>query len=112
MPVVGFLHSGRPDRSRAPLLPFVSARDYLLVESKRSPQHCEFQSNPTFHPACPFTSSRGEVPLSRTAHRRAVVPTAVRRLLFGGALRSGFWCLLWLCCGRGVRSSIGRTAIV
>ena len=54
-------------------------RDYLVVESKRFPQHCEFQSNPTFHPACPFTSSRGEVPLSRTAHRRAVVPTAVRR---------------------------------
>ena len=43
----------------------------LVVESKRFPQDCEFQSNPSFHPACPFTSSRGEVPLSRTAHRRA-----------------------------------------
>ena len=32
-------------------------------------------------PACPFTSSRGEVPfLSRTAHRCAVVPTAVRKV--------------------------------
>jgi hypothetical protein len=31
---------------------------------------------------------------------------------FGEALRSEFWCLLWLCFGRGARFSIGRTAIV
>src|SRR6516225_3111852 len=65
----------------------------LVVESRRFPQDCEFQSNPSFHPACPFTSSRGEVPLSRTAHRRAVVPTAVRRWV---TLRRGFaqWILV------------------
>ena len=65
----------------------------LVVESKRFPQDCEFQSNPSFHPACPFTSSRGEVPLSRTAHRHAVVPTAVRRWV---TLRRGFaqWILV------------------
>jgi membrane protein DedA with SNARE-associated domain len=33
-------------------------------------------------------------------------------LLFGEALRSGFWCLLWLCFSRGARFRIGRAAIV
>src|SRR5262249_9533446 len=85
--------------------------------------------------ACPFTSSRGEVPLSRTGHRRArarphsfrckrelsslrslidcrSAPLCEGGLLFGGALRSGFWRPLWLCFGRGARFIIGRAAIV
>ena len=72
--------------------------------------------------AWPHTGARGQgltasaasasYPSPRSLIDCRSAPLCEGGLLFGGALRGGFWRLLWLCFGCGARFIIGRAAIV
>jgi hypothetical protein len=83
---------------------------YRSARGRASASAASFAHAPLHRAAVKFRFEQDRTPVRRGPHR-----CAKGGLLFGEALRSGFWCLLWLCFSRfsrGARFSIGRVAIV